>query len=238
MDISGVDPRIGESRFATMCDGDTRPSVGRRGASLLYGPQKGASKETAARLNLALTRFGEVVREQLGHDILDMPMAGCAGGLAAGAHVFLGAALNLGIDAVLSAINFDLTLEGTDLVITGEGSVDEQTIYEKAPIGVARWARCRGIPVIAVCATVGPGHEMVREHGIDAVISVSDMAPSPRGTNIVVEPMITEAVESVFAGLNDFVAPQSTNSVKTWIARQNLPGSASASGETAPKTPY
>ncbi len=171
IDMSGLDPRIAASEIAVACD-VSNPLTGPEGAAAVYGPQKGATPEMVAQLDRALTHFAEVVKRDLGGDVDDVPGAGAAGGLGGGLVAFLGATLRAGVDIVLDTIGLDRHLEGADLVITGEGQLDSQTVYNKAPIGVARRAKQRGIPVIAVCGSFGERFTDVHEHGIDAASAI------------------------------------------------------------------
>ena len=172
IDLSALDRRATESRFLVACD-VSNPLTGPEGASAIYGPQKGATEEMVAQLDLALGRFAEVVSGDLGIDAGDRPGAGAAGGLGAGLVAFLEAELSPGVDIVLDAVGLDGHLEGADLVITGEGSLDYQTVYNKAPIGVARRAKARGIPVVAVAGSLGERFELVHERGIDAAVAIT-----------------------------------------------------------------
>jgi glycerate kinase len=172
IDMSGLDPRAKESTFAVACD-VSNPLTGPEGASAVYGPQKGATSEMVARLDAALAHLAQVVKGDMGLEIDDVPGAGAAGGLGAGLIAFLNGEMRSGVDIVLDAVELDRRLEGADLVITGEGSLDFQTVYNKAPIGVARLAKARKIPVIAIAGSLGRGFTDVHEHGIDAVSAIT-----------------------------------------------------------------
>lgn len=171
IDVSDVDPRIAQSEFAVACD-VSNPLTGPRGAAAVYGPQKGATPEMVDQLDRALKRFAEVAKRDLGVDVDDLPGAGAAGGLGGGLVAFMNGTLRAGVDVVLDAVGLDRHLEGADLVITGEGQLDDQTVYNKAPIGVARRAKTRGIPVIAVSGSLGERFTEVHAHGIDAVSAI------------------------------------------------------------------
>ena len=172
IDLSGLDERAVESEFLVACD-VSNPLTGPEGASAIYGPQKGATPEMVAQLDEALKHFARIVKRDLGADIDPVPGAGAAGGLGGGMMAFLGGELNTGVDIVLETIDLDSHLDGADLVITGEGQMDYQTVYAKAPIGVAGRARSLGIPVIAVSGSLGEGFRDVHEHGIDAVSAIT-----------------------------------------------------------------
>ena len=187
IDVSGMDPRLRETTVDVACDVNN-PLVGPTGAAAIYGPQKGASPDEVRRLDEALARFAAVVKRDLGVELEDLPGAGAAGGLGAGLVAFAGARLRSGADIVLEAVGLEERLDGVDLVIVGEGRMDRSTVFDKAPVAVARRARRRGIPVIAVCGSLGPGYEEVHRHGIDAAFAsvlepcdlAAAMAAAPR----------------------------------------------------------
>jgi glycerate kinase len=152
----------------------TNPLCGPTGASAVYGPQKGATPEMVSELDTALKNFAEVVQRDLGKDILELPGSGAAGGLGAGLMAFTGAELRSGIDMVCEILEFDQHLEGADLVITGEGRTDESTIYDKAPVGVARRARAHHVPTIILAGSIGPGYQKLYQHGIAGIVCIAD----------------------------------------------------------------
>ena len=171
IDTSRLDERAVEAQFSVACD-VSNPLTGPEGASAVYGPQKGATPEIVAQLDAALKNFAGVVERDIGTSINDVPGSGAAGGLGGGMMAFLGGSLRAGVDIVLDQVDLDDKLEGADLVITGEGQLDFQTVYNKAPIGVAWRAKERGIPVVAVSGSLGQGFEDVHPEGIDAVSSI------------------------------------------------------------------
>lgn len=177
VDVKDVDPRLRETDIRVACDVDN-PLFGERGASRVYGPQKGAAPEDVELLDRGLSRLSEVVARDLGIEGADIPGAGAAGGLGYGLSVFCGASLESGIDIVLDAVDFDTRLEGIDLVITGEGKIDGQTAYGKVPIGVARRAKMQGVPVLVMAGDIGEGIDNVYTAGIDAVMSTVNRAMS------------------------------------------------------------
>ena len=174
IDVSELDPRLKECEIIVACD-VTNPLCGPNGASAVYGPQKGAGPETVRELDQALARYAAVLARDLGCDVADVPGAGAAGGLGAGLLAFCGAQIRSGIDSVLDAVRFETLLDGADLVITGEGAVDRQTLFGKVPAGVATRARAAlpGIPVIAVAGTLGNGYEEAHNCGIDFMTSIA-----------------------------------------------------------------
>jgi len=172
IDMTGLDPRAADAEFMVACD-VSNPLTGPEGASAVYGPQKGATPAQIAELDAALGNFADIVSRDLSADVRDVPGSGAAGGLGGGIMAFLGGQLRPGIDIVLDTLRFDDKLNGADLVITGEGGMDFQTVYNKAPIGVARLAKARGIAVIGVSGSLGKGYTDVHDHGIDAVTSIT-----------------------------------------------------------------
>ena len=171
IDMSGLDPRILESKFNVACDVDN-PMCGPEGASAVYGPQKGASQEMITVLDSALQHFSHVVHRDLNKEVKHMPGAGAAGGLGGGMVAFLNASLKKGIDIVLETLEFDEKIEGADLLITGEGQMDFQTVFSKAPIGAAKVGKSKNIPVVSLSGSLGAEYELVHDHGIDAAFSI------------------------------------------------------------------
>ena len=172
VDLSGLDSRAAESTFMVACD-VTNPLTGPEGASAIYGPQKGATPEMVAQLDSALGNFAEVVRRDLGIDVEHLQGSGAAGGLGGGMVAFLNAELRAGVDIIMDIVNIDEHLQGADLVITGEGELDYQTLYNKAPIGVAQRAQAMGLPVVSIAGTLGDRFELVYDHGIDGALSIT-----------------------------------------------------------------
>ena len=171
IDLSQLDSRLAECRILVACDVDN-PLCGEKGASPVYGPQKGATPEMIAELDKALARYAEVAQMVTGRDCADISGAGAAGGLGAGFLFFTNAELKPGVEIVLEVISFDRQLEGCDWVLTGEGRTDFQTAFGKAPVGVAKKAAAQGIPTICLSGSVGEGYEKVLLQGIEAVMSV------------------------------------------------------------------
>ncbi len=176
IDISALDPRLRESEIEVACDVDN-PLLGAEGASAIFGPQKGADAQTVAVLERNLSHFSGLVKRDLDKDIATLPGGGAAGGLGAALSAFLNAQLRSGIAIVLQAVGLEIQLSGADLVITGEGRIDGQSFHGKAPVGVARIAAGKGVPVIAVTGTFGQGYEDAFENSIDALFSIS---PGPQ----------------------------------------------------------
>jgi glycerate kinase len=171
IDLSGLDARLKEARIDVACDVNN-PLVGPKGASAVFGPQKGATPAMVAELDAALATYAAIIARDLGVAVADRPGAGAAGGLGAGFAGVLGATLKPGVEIVLEAVGLDALVADADLVVTGEGRIDFQTVHGKTPIGVARVAKRHGKPVIALAGGLGKDVEAVHDHGIDAVYSV------------------------------------------------------------------
>lgn len=175
IDTSGLDPLVRQARITVMCDIDN-PLHGERGAAHVFGPQKGASPDLVADLDRQLARGAELIRRDVGVDIADVPGAGAAGGLAGGLMAFAGAELRQGIDVVLDAVDFEAVLADADLVFTGEGKIDSQSLSGKVVVGVGRRAAPLGVPVVAVVGDIADGFEPVYDEGVSAVFSINNLA--------------------------------------------------------------
>jgi glycerate kinase len=153
IDASGVMKELSDAEFIVACDVNN-PLYGERGAAYVYAPQKGADAAMVKRLDAGLRNYARVVESFSGEMVADMPGAGAAGGLGAGFKAMLGARLERGIDMVLGAMHFDQIIKGSDLVVTGEGRLDRQTVMGKAPSGVLQAASLQGIPTVAIGGAV------------------------------------------------------------------------------------
>lgn len=169
IDISQMDERIEKTKFLVASDVQN-PLCGPTGASNIYGPQKGATKEMIKILDHSLSHFADIIKRDLGKDIKDIPGAGAAGGLGAGLIAFLDAELKPGIDIVINTVNLAERMKGADLVITGEGEINGSTIYGKTPVGVAKIAKNYHIPVISISALIDKSGWIVKDYGIDYLI--------------------------------------------------------------------
>jgi glycerate kinase len=171
IDVSAMDPRLKECRIEVACDVDN-PLVGPKGASAVFGPQKGATSDMVRRLDANLARYAERIEADLGVAVADLPGAGAAGGLGAAMVAFLNAELRPGIEIVTKAVGLGEAVADADVVVTGEGRIDSQTVHGKTPIGVARVAKQYGKPVIGIAGSLNADSGVVHAHGIDAVFSV------------------------------------------------------------------
>lgn len=169
VDASGLDPRLTGVRVRVACDVDN-PLLGPRGASAVFGPQKGATVEQVPELDAILAR----VARASGHEgVAGAPGAGAAGGLGFALLAFLGAELVPGIDLVADTIGLAGRVSDADLVLTGEGSVDAQTLSGKAPAGVAALARAHGVPVVLFAGHVGPDADALLQRGVEAIVCIT-----------------------------------------------------------------
>ena len=203
IDVSNLDDRVQSASVVVACDVNN-PLCGPTGASAVFGPQKGATPEIVAELDAALSHFADIMERDLGADVRERAGAGAAGGLGAGLMALLNAELRAGVDIVLDAVGLEDQLDGADLVITGEGQIDASTIFNKAPVGVARLASERGIPVIALSGSLGEGYEGVHELGIDAVFTLVDrpmtLDEALADTDRLVSSLAEEATRAFAAG--------------------------------------
>ena len=172
IDVSGLDPRVREAELVVACDVDN-PLTGPRGASRVFGPQKGATPDMVDELDAALTHYAAVILRDLGLDVTKLPGAGAAGGLGAGLVAFCGATLRPGAAIVLEAVGLERYVRVADLVITGEGRLDGQSAAGKAPVAVARLAKRWGKPVIAVAGALGDDADELATTGIDAAVAIT-----------------------------------------------------------------
>ncbi|MFU0831576.1 MAG: Glycerate 2-kinase [Oscillospiraceae bacterium] len=175
IDVSGMNPALHNVELITMCDIDN-PLCGPRGAAAVFGPQKGATKEEVLQLDRNLEHLAEVVRKDLGKDILSLPGAGAAGGMGGGMAAFFDSHLQMGIETVLDTVHFDEQLSGADFVFTGEGKLDSQSMGGKVVIGVARRAKKQGVPLIAVVGDIGDEITQAYDEGVSAIFSINRVA--------------------------------------------------------------
>lgn len=160
-------------KVEVLCDVDN-PLYGEQGAAFIYAPQKGADDAAVRELDAGLRHFARLLEEKFGRGFADIPGAGAAGGLGAGAMAFLGATLRPGIEAVMELTGFDSRLPDTDLVITGEGKIDRQTLHGKLIYGIARRAQAQGVPVIALCGALPASPEEVEAIGLKAAFCIQN----------------------------------------------------------------
>jgi len=173
IDLSRLDPRLRETEITVACDVDN-PLCGPRGASAVFGPQKGATPEIVAELDAALAHFAALATQATRRQAAEQPGAGAAGGLGAAMLFFTPAQLRPGVDIVLDAVHFAEVVKDAVFVITGEGRTDFQTAFGKAPVGVAKVAKQFQVPVFCLSGALGDGTDTLLDHGIDALLSICD----------------------------------------------------------------
>lgn len=173
--LQGLDARLADVNFEIAVDVDN-PLCGPRGASAIFGPQKGASPDDVATLDAALKHFAQVCIDQLGKDEQHLPGMGAAGGLGFAVKTCFNARFRPGVELIAELSGLDDAMQGTDLVFTGEGRMDAQTLLGKTPAGVAKYASRHGIPVVALVGALGDGYEALYKAGITAAFS---LAPGP-----------------------------------------------------------
>ena len=171
IDLGQLDPRLAQVRFDIAADVNN-PLCGPHGASAIFGPQKGANPEQVQELDAALGHFADHCASDLPKDVRDEPGSGAAGGLGFAAKAFLGAQFRAGVEVVAELVGLDEAVRGADLVITGEGRFDAQTLRGKTPFGVARIAQRHNVPVIVIAGTLGDGYEQMYAHGVAAAFAL------------------------------------------------------------------
>ncbi|SEF01053.1 glycerate kinase [Ruania alba] len=223
VDLAGLDPRLaglvggvsvanGRSHDANaphivLAADVTSPLLGADGAAAVFGPQKGATPEVVAELETGLARWVAALAEAgvpRARELAESPGAGAAGGLGYGAMVLLAASRRSGIEEVLRMVGFADQVQGADLVITGEGSMDAQSLAGKAPVGVAEMARAAGVPVLAVVGRRAVDQETAQAHGISAVHALLDLEPD---------------VDRCLANAGELAEQVAENAVRTWTTR-------------------
>jgi len=171
IDLSNFDKRLHDVVIEVACD-VSNPLCGEKGASKVFGPQKGATPEIVKELDSNLAHYAHIIKKQLKKDIINVPGAGAAGGLGAGLMAFLNGTLKKGIEMVIEYTGLEEKIEAADMVWTGEGSIDFQTQYGKTPLGVATIAKKYNKPVIALAGKVGEDVEVLYGNGIDSIFGI------------------------------------------------------------------
>lgn len=200
IDLHSLDPRLEECSVKVLCD-VTNPLCGSNGAACVYAPQKGATPQEVELLDQALSNFANVTAQTLGRDLQNSPGAGAAGGLGFGLLAFLNARLVPGIETVLEVVRFEEKLQNTDWVLTGEGSLDEQTLYGKTIVGVAAAAAKAGVPVIAFGGRLQLDPSQLNQLGVHAAFAISDPAmpleDSMRHAKMLLENAVAHALRGI-----------------------------------------
>jgi glycerate kinase len=196
VDAAGLDPRLREVEVTVAADVDN-PLVGPEGAAHVFAPQKGAGPDEVLLLDSALRRYARVLAADLGVDLADTPGAGAAGGLGAGAIAFLGARIRSGIELVLELVGFNRAVVTADLVVTGEGKLDAQSLRGKAPVGVARAATAHGVPVVALAGVVEVAGRELRAAGFEEAHALTELEPDPARCMAEAAPLLERLAERV-----------------------------------------
>lgn len=173
IDRSGLHPKVADTKFIVMSD-VTNPLLGRQGATYIFGPQKGADPQALQQLEQGMDRYARLVSQTTGVSIATVPGGGAAGGMGAACLAFLNAEIRSGIQTVLDLAGFDALLEQADLVITGEGRLDGQSVGGKAVSGIARRCREKGVPVLAIAGSLGEGYEALLSQGVCGIMTLPD----------------------------------------------------------------
>ena len=205
ININALDARLQKCEILVACDVDN-PLCGEFGASQVFGPQKGASKDDIQYLDRGLKNYSECIKQQFNIDVMNKAGSGAAGGMGAALMAFMQAQLKPGIDLVLEAVQLTNQLHDADLVLTGEGRIDSQTIYGKTPMGVAKLAKQFNLPVIGVAGSLGENHQAVYGCGIDAVFAAVPGAMT---------------LEKAFSDANTNVENVAENIAKLWSIKLN-----------------
>ena len=175
IDNSATEKFLKDCKITAMCDIDN-PLCGKKGASYIFGPQKGANSEMVFELDKNLKHLSNIILKSLKKDVCNMPGAGAAGGMGAGIVAFLNGNLKSGIDTVLDFIEFEKLSKNADIIFTGEGKIDSQSLRGKVVIGIAQRAKKQNIPVIAVVGTIGEGADGAYDMGVSSIFSINRQA--------------------------------------------------------------
>ena len=198
LDLTALSERLAGVEIIVACDVDN-PLTGPHGAATTYGPQKGATPTQITTLDTALTHWANLVAHKTARDFRGAAGAGAAGGVGFGGLALLGAELRPGIELVLDLVGFHEQLAGVDLVVTGEGALDEQTLHGKAAVGVAAAARAAGVPVVAVCGTNRLDPARLHQAGIAAAYALTDLEPNLRRCIADPAPLLRQLGERIAA---------------------------------------
>ena len=202
IDLSCLDKRLAEARLSVMCDVDN-PLTGENGATYVYGPQKGADEAALAELERGMQNYRDRIYDLTGIDCDEVPGAGAAGGIGAALYALLGAELKPGIETVLDLTGFDKAIEGADMVITGEGRADFQSLRGKAMQGVAGRAKEKAVPVTAIVGSLGEGWEGLFSCGIEKIIPLAHGSISPEEAIERAEELYRDAALKFFRSYKD-----------------------------------
>ena len=201
IDLQHLNPRLGKTEIVVDCDVDN-PLCGENGAARVFGPQKGATEEDIAVLDQALARYGDVLSNNTGRNIAVEPGAGAAGGMGAALIGLIDAVVKPGVDLVIGIVELAKSIVDADLVITGEGRVDSQTIHGKTPVGVAKIAKSHNLPVICIAGSVEDDADIIHQLGIDEIYSVIEGDYDLTKVLIEAGHKLTQAAQKIAKSLN------------------------------------
>lgn len=192
-----IDPRIKESSITVICDVEN-PLTGEKGATAVYGPQKGATKEMLEQLEKGMKSYASILKDSMGMDMDRIPGSGAAGGLGAALLAFCGAKLKPGIETILDIVNFNRLIEDVDLVVTGEGRIDGQSVYGKVPVGIAKRCKTRNVKVVAIVGSIGSQAEKTYDYGIDSIMPTVNKEMSLEEALSRSEELLRDAADRMF----------------------------------------
>lgn len=175
IDTTNIDKKLKSVEITTMCDIDN-PLCGENGAAYVFARQKGADDMMIKNLDEGLSHLSDIIKKDINLEVKEIDGAGAAGGMGAGMVAFFSSELRMGIEAVLDIVNFESLIQGTDLIFTGEGMIDNQSLRGKVVVGVARRAKKVGVPVLAIVGDVGDGIEPIYDMGVNAIFSINRKA--------------------------------------------------------------
>jgi len=201
IDLQYLVPRLSKTEIVVACDVNN-PLCGENGASRIFGPQKGATEDDIVVLDKALARYGDVLAINTGRNIAAKPGAGAAGGMGAALIGLIDAVVKPGVDLVIEIVDLAKSLVDTNLVITGEGRIDSQTIHGKTPIGVAKIAKSHNLPVICIAGSVEDGADIIHQMGIDEIYSVIEGDYDLTEVLIEAGHKLTQAAQKIAKSLN------------------------------------
>lgn len=197
INVQSIHPKIKDAKITVMCDVENT-FTGENGATYVYGRQKGGTDEILASLEEGMLHYQKIIFDKLNIDISYLPGAGAAGGLGGALFVFLNAKLQSGIKTVLETIQFDKLLDGVDLVVTGEGKLDEQSAFGKVLAGIGQESKKKEIPVVAIVGCIGQGAENIYDCGVESAISTIDNVMDLREAMEKSDELLLSAAERMF----------------------------------------
>jgi glycerate kinase len=197
IDATGIDQRLKETEFIIACDVNNT-LIGTTGASYVYGPQKGASPEMVITLDTNLKHYATILKRDLNIDICDVPGSGAAGGLGGACIGFFKANLQLGFSVISNLINLEKHIEDADIILTGEGKLDRQTLFGKVILGVGTLGKKHNVPVVVFTAAIQQGAELLYDHGITSIVSICQEPISKSESMNQASRLLENAVERTF----------------------------------------